>query len=256
MKAFITLPVILLLLSVAACEAPEASDKTLDFVSFQLTTPSGWAKISQKGTDSYIGGLTNGQDTLWFDHGMYGVGFPVDDEAFTHAVEDTVNGIEAFIASTDTPATGIMYMHIVKGRLDDQFTMWGEKIKDSKTAFAIFKSLRFSDSDTLKNPLLTSNRFVKFEQTRRGLYKTTCATCHGITKKLGGPPLNQVIPLRSSSWIYTYLTNRDRIEKDSLQKELLQEYRLSCSQYPEFTQARFDSIYNYILLIMSQQPVY
>ena len=43
--------------------------KTLDFNVFTLKTPEEWARFDQQGIDTFIGGLTNNVDTLYFDYG-------------------------------------------------------------------------------------------------------------------------------------------------------------------------------------------
>jgi len=48
--------------------------KTLNFQSFSLDVPQDWNDFPQQGIDTYVGGLTNKIDTLYFDYGYLSFG--------------------------------------------------------------------------------------------------------------------------------------------------------------------------------------
>jgi hypothetical protein len=43
----------------------------LDYGVFTVQAPPEWRKFTERGIDSYIGGLTNGKDSLFFYYGWY-----------------------------------------------------------------------------------------------------------------------------------------------------------------------------------------
>lgn len=220
----------------------------LDFGCFRLTTPPGWKILKEKGTDSYVGGLTNSIDTLWFDYGMYDVGFDEIDEHTVRIAEDTVNGLPATIIKAAIAGKALVSMHILKAGERNQYTIWGLNLRDTKAVLQIYKSLVFPFSDTLKNPPFSSSNFIyTFSQSAKGLYQHNCASCHAINKRLTGPALSEVIPLRSREWVSKFFTNRETKGKDSLQLQLEKEYQMSCYQYIKLSSSDIDRIYTYII---------
>lgn len=70
--------VLLFLLPVYACKEARPDYHILDFGVFKLVTPGDWSIFKEKGIDSYVGGLTNGKDSLWFDYGWYSAELELD----------------------------------------------------------------------------------------------------------------------------------------------------------------------------------
>ena len=88
---------IFLIILVFSCRSKDADWPTLDFGYFQLKAPKEWKKIDGKGADTYLGGLTNGNDTLWFLYGRYFSG-PDENESTKHLYgQDTINGYSAVV---------------------------------------------------------------------------------------------------------------------------------------------------------------
>ena len=97
---------ILLLFSLFVGCSPEVKKtQVLDFGAFKLTTPTDWHIIKRQGTDSYVGGLTNGLDSCRFDYGRYDVEFD-NDHGYEYLLsEGTVNGFPAVFSVPDPPGT-------------------------------------------------------------------------------------------------------------------------------------------------------
>ncbi len=82
---------IIVILTVS-CKTKTVEWQTLDFRVFKLQAPKDWREFKEQGIDAYVGGLTNGKDSLWFYYGWYISGFK-DEEANKHLfAQDTVNG--------------------------------------------------------------------------------------------------------------------------------------------------------------------
>jgi len=61
---------IIILILICSCKSPKY--KIIDFGQFEITVPEKWNKYEKTGIDSYVGGIiTNNNDTLNFDFGMY-----------------------------------------------------------------------------------------------------------------------------------------------------------------------------------------
>ncbi|AEW00167.1 hypothetical protein A4D02_28460 [Niastella koreensis] len=67
------IPGLLCLLLIGCADNKTKEDKqTLDFGSFSIITPNGWAKVKAQGTDSYVGRIAiDKADTIDFDLGWY-----------------------------------------------------------------------------------------------------------------------------------------------------------------------------------------
>jgi len=62
-------------LFIASCEDDDGFDpnteQKMDFEKFSLVAPLDWSRFYPQGTDGFFGGLTNEQDTLYFDYGVF-----------------------------------------------------------------------------------------------------------------------------------------------------------------------------------------
>jgi hypothetical protein len=246
MKLFlIQLALILLALS---CKPKAKAWQTLDFGSFSLKTPPDWSIVKIQGIDSYVGGLTNGKDSLWFDGGRYPVGLIGDDAYWYHIAEDTVNGCPALISIPDTLGKGDLSMvipEIPNGRI---FTIWGGKIQDIETVLQIYKSLFFEGSDTSKNPALTSSKFIyKTNANGKSLFMSNCSACHSLAKIVDGPRLQEMAAARTIDWLYKYLTDRKSTANDPVHQKIKKAFNdLECPEFRHLTKEEIVAIAFYI----------
>ena len=64
-----------LALYVISCDGDDGFDpnteQRMDFEKFTLVTPLNWSRFYPQGTDGFFGGLTDKQDTLYFDYGVF-----------------------------------------------------------------------------------------------------------------------------------------------------------------------------------------
>jgi len=230
-----------------SCRTTSIGWQTLDFGAFKLKAPPNWSIVEQQGIDSYVGGLTNGKDTLWFDYGWYDVNLADEDTSVYRYAKDTVNGLNATIMIPDTPGKGYISMYIPKVKGENKFTIWGTNLKNTETILNIYKSIQFKNSDTLQNPPLTFSKFIsKARGSGETLFYDNCASCHAIRKNITAPPLSEVIPKRSNEWIYKFLTDRKKVKKDSTYQTLIADYDLYCLEFPHLSKDELDLIIDYI----------
>jgi hypothetical protein len=239
--------IILLIYFATGCDRKKPDYHWLDFDSFKLKTPGNWYKFKLQGIDSYVGGITNGRDSLLFDYGWYSpqVG---DEDPTTHLfARDTVNGLTADIVVPAKERFGYIGMFVKVDR-QNKFSIMGRNVSSTDTVLAIFKSAVFETSDTLVNDKLAFSKF-KMHPYGNGktLYVNRCAACHSMDKDLTGPALTSVIGRRSVEWLFTFFTDRSSIIQDSLRTQLKKRYpEIDCAQYPELTKESLKLLVDYL----------
>ena len=236
---------ILLILTIS-CKTKTSEWQTLDFGSFKLKTPHGWREFERNGIDSYVGGLTNGKDTLYFDYGWYSPEIGDEDPKKHKFGQDTINGLVARLAIPITSGDGYISLFIPVNK-KDKFSITGYNIPQTDTILKIYKSIVFEESDTAKNGLLVTDNFKLYlNGTGRTLYSQNCASCHAVHKTLTGPALADRVKVRSDDWIYKFLTDRKKIGKDTLNENLRKQFGLACYTFPSLTKEDVTLIVEYI----------
>jgi len=236
------------LIFLASCTTNTSGWQTIDFDAFKIKCPKGWTRFIDKGVDSYVGGLTNGQDSLLFDYGWYSA--EIDDEGAENHLyaQDTINGLTATIQIPKTDGHGFIRLNIPHVNKEDRFSLGGHDIKQTDLILEIFKSVVFKESDTTKNGVLTISKFKDFAfGSGSTLFKSNCTSCHHPTKDATGPALKAVLQERNNQWVYQFLTNRNSIVADSLYKARIKQANgNTCNQFPNLTKAEVDQIIGYI----------
>lgn len=204
------------IISLMSCNSPiQNTWHTLDFGAFKITTPGDWKSYKLRGIDSYIGGLTNGNDSLEFDYGWYSAEVG-DEDTLTHLfAQDTVNGLLASVVIPKIDRDGCIRMSM-RVTTKNKFSIGGCNVENTDTILKIFKSIVFSESDTSKNGSLSK---AKFKEGSHGSGKTIfivyCASCHSFTKNLTGPALITSIEKRDAKWLRLFLTDKKAILSDT-----------------------------------------
>jgi len=128
-------------------EIPNA--KTLDFQLFSLEVPQDWTSFTQQGIDTYVGGLTNKIDTLYFDYGYFSFG-SIDD------IEETAETISFEVLKIDGEDAKI----VIEKRAQEpeiRYSLYVDK-RDGTNLNRIY-SYGFDDEDLIKTIFL-SHRFT------------------------------------------------------------------------------------------------
>lgn len=239
----------ILTLGLVACGQNKKQNwKTLDFGSFKLKTPNTWGKVKFKGIDSYVGGLTNGKDTLIFDYGWYSPNV-VDEDLKKHKLAvDTVNGLLADIVIPNEDGKGRIGMSISHFKDEqDRFFIGGTNIDGTDTILQIFKSLRFPESDTTKNPTLNINKFAS-NPTDSGnwLFKNYCSSCHSKNEFIVGPPLKTIKSKRTFEWTYKFLTDRKSMQNDKDFLKITKSSDYHCAEFHSMTKKELQRIIDFL----------
>ena len=237
---------ILLILTVS-CKTQTSDWRTLDFGSFKLKTPSSWTEIERKGIDSYVGGLTDGKDTLLFDYGWYSPDIGDEDPKRHKFGQDTINGLIAKLVIPITPGDGYIRMYILVNR-DDKFSISGHNIQSTDTILKIFKSIVFKESDTTINEALTMSKFKEYPNgTGKTLVMLKCASCHAMNKITEGPALKDLVQDRSTDWLFKFFTQREVVANDTIHIKLKEAFNAECMKIPDITKEEIELIRDYIM---------
>ncbi len=117
------------------------SDTTFDFKYFSLRTTKEWKIVRFRGIDSYVGGLTNGIDTLHFDYGPYSaeIDCPNDDCKASYSIQ---NWRIAKFARQKENKFGLTAIRLKRQR-NTWLIIFGHNLTNEKEAITIFKTLKF-----------------------------------------------------------------------------------------------------------------
>jgi hypothetical protein len=235
---------ILLLFVVISCNKRNEK-KTLDFGVFKLTTPAGWTKFREQGIDTYVGGLTDGKDTLHFGYGHYHeeVG-EFADEKMKYAA-DTINGLRANIGLSEVP--GHLAVMIIAVNREDQFIIDGSDLKQLDVILDIFRSVVFKESNLVKNRITPVDSFtLRAPISAKGLFRINCVSCHSFIKELTGPALSERVNVRNDQWLYDFLRDRASVSSDTGQIRLKKQYGFECPDFSAMSEEERWALIDYI----------
>ncbi|WP_343745288.1 cytochrome c [Chitinophaga sp.] len=231
---------------VFACKpATSPTWQTIDYGPFKLKAPLEWKRVEFKGIDSYVGGLSNGKDTLSFDYGRYSPHVDLDSSGIYQ--EDIINGLPALIGISGDQYNKKAAVEIYLRNKQYRFFMSGFNLNDVPAVLQIFKSIYFPYSDTSMNPPLVMTKFKAGPiLTGKQLFQMNCASCHLVMKKMIGPPMIEICSYRDDDWIYQFLTNRALVTPDSLTRAYRKEAGdIQCVRFPELTRMEINRILVY-----------
>ena len=192
----------------------KSANEKIDFGAFEMTIPHNWKKIEFKGIDSYVGGITNGIDSLTFDYGWYSYDFKYENGETQLFATDTINGKIALITKPKESGNGTIGIYIEKAYNKNRFNLIGKNISDEDLIFDIFKSIIFKDSDTTLNSKTIGFSDKIMPYSGRSLFYANCAACHHKNKNMTGPAFSRIEELEFTKWILdtTDITNKDTTE--------------------------------------------
>lgn len=239
----------IIVILVVSCKTKTAKWQTLDFDDFKLKAPSDWRKFNDQGVDAYVGGLTNGHDSLWFYYGWYISGFK-DEEANKYLfAQDTVNGKIAAFRIPKKKSEGSIQMFIDNITDKDKFQLSSNYTADTGTIFQIFKSVTFSNSDSANNGSLTPAKFKEYPfGSGRTIYYATCSPCHFEDRDMSGPALTpELLNSRTNDWLYTFFKNRQHLQNDSAYLTRKKEFGNSdCIELTEYSKQDVEQLIAYL----------
>lgn len=228
----------ILLILALSCNTKTNSWQTLDFGPFKLKAPSDWKILKERGIDSYVGGLTNTHDTLWFDYGAYELNFGEDSATYLMAT-DTINGLKANIYFSEYPKNNLVVMQMPIVNKNQKFTLTGRMINNPNLVWEILKSVVFFDNNnTAFNSSLKDVKFNKVHYLSIGnLILEKCGNCHLSESGYKSLPLKDFIQSRSADWLYNFIINKGQLKTDSTYMKRRQGNQIHCPEFPSLTNA-------------------
>lgn len=230
-----------------SCKTKTSNWQTLDFGDFKLKAPTDWQKFKEQGIDAYVGGLTNGKDSLWFYFGSFISGFQGDNENYLFA-QDTINGKIAALKIPKKDSVGSIEMFINNADGDTKFVLAGSG-ENKDLILAIFKSVVFQTSDTTNNGVLTSAKFKEYPLgSGTTIYQATCTACHSKNKDLTGPALtSELLNSRTTDWLYTFFKDRQHLQTDSSYLTRKKEFDdMECIQLTDYSKEDVNQLIAYL----------
>ncbi|WP_422081991.1 hypothetical protein [Ulvibacterium sp.] len=127
------LRIIALALFIISCDGDDEFDpdteQRMDFDKFTLVTPLNWSRFYPQGTDGFFGGLTNNQDTLYFDYGVFSFS-SIDD---IKRDSETISYQELRIGGYSSK----IVLEKRAGEIDERFSLYTDK-KDGENLNRIY----------------------------------------------------------------------------------------------------------------------
>lgn len=240
---------LLFLLAIYACREARQDYQILDFGSFKMIAKKGWNIFREKGIDSYVGGLTNGKDSLWFDYGWYSqqIGnYPDSNSLYVLAI---INGLEAMFQRSKTIPGGNVAMSISKIGINYKFYIGGENLSHPDEIITMLRTITFEESDTTKNTNLVFAPYsTQFINSGANIFQSYCANCHNPIREATGPPLNsELLAQRTEEWLMLFFFEREKVTNDTLLLRRVQKYDgRHCYIQPELTRTQLKGLIDYI----------
>ncbi|MEO0507678.1 MAG: cytochrome c [Bacteroidota bacterium] len=177
------------------------SERKEDFGAFHITLPKGWKKFKEKGIDSYVGGITNGEDSLSFDYGWHSYDLSHEDGKKQLFATDTINGKIALITKPKRAGNGTIGIYIDKAFKENRFNLIGDDIDNEDLILNIFKSIGFADSNSSINSknIEFSSEIIPYSG--RSLFLINCAACHHRNRHMTGPAFASIEETKFRQWI-------------------------------------------------------
>jgi cytochrome c2 len=179
----------------------------LDFGAFTLKAPPDWKIFEEQGIDSYVGGLTNGTDTLRFDYGWYSHHIENFGDHSRLFAADTLDGFEAIISIPRQGKEGDIEMNIDL-QSPNRFTIYGYT-SDISGVLSILESIHFASGDPTKTNPLQLSRFVSSDAPNgKAMFQTECGICHSKDRSGYTPALSRdYVQTKGEKWIIDWLSH-------------------------------------------------
>ena len=179
---------------------PEDGYHTIDLGDFSIRTPQSFKFASCRGIDSFVGMITNGKDTLYFDYGGYSAGPDGLDADKQLLAKDTIQGKIAYLTRPQKTGNGITGIFIRKAYNENRLSMTGVNVENEDLILKMFESLTFPDSDPRMVAKEFATDFKPVDFAPGQLLKQSCFACHKLQGQLIGPGLSEIDS--SSFFIY------------------------------------------------------
>jgi hypothetical protein len=192
---------LLILLFFTYCKPEEVKIIEFDFKVFKLELPNTWRKIERNGIDSFVGELTDGNDSIYFDYGRYSSDFKHEDDLTQLFSKEKVNGKKAIITKPTNYGKGLVGILFKKANHKNKFVLAGRNLKNEQIVLEAFKTIVFEDSEKDTIPIKFNFNGYFNPNIGRNLFMQNCASCHHPSKYGTGPSIKSMDLISMKKWI-------------------------------------------------------
>lgn len=199
--------------------------------------------------DSYVGGLTNGEDRIMFDYGWYSSDLRDDG----NISRDTLNGQIVYYKHPKKGEKGRYAMGLYGFDDQNKLIISANEHMQAEAVEEIFKSLKIKKKSSRLNSRNFGNNYNNHEQSKaKTMFENNCSSCHSINKVMVGPALGGILKRRKMDWLIKWVQNPQKMvaAKDPEALKLVQDYS-DVGLMPSFAAMKKDEIVEIIQYVNS-----
>ncbi len=197
---------------------------SIELGAFNISTPSDFKYVKFKGIDSFVGLITNGEDSIHFDYGWYSNSFSSGGYIKSY---DTINGVPASVAFKDNQVAGV---HFPKARGENGFSIFCMGL-ENQLAIEIISTIKFTGRGG-KTTTPGSNISTSLNIGQQ-VFEKNCLVCHSLDQKIIGPALRGIVTRKSKKWFTSWVHHPQKlIDTNEEAAKLYREYMEL--QHPSF----------------------
>ena len=199
-----TISTILLFSIMFSCNPENLKEKEFKIGKVTFNYPSDWKLVEPKMIDSYSGYLTNNEDTIFINYGMYNHKIYKNKLSENLRKQIEVNGRESVI---EIPNSKRGFYNIYVPKLDslNGIILTSSQLKNKEKVDSILSSFRI---DNVGNSNILNKKNFSYKNKETGLtnYEYNCLSCHSEHARVIGRSLDKgFINSKSSKWLKSYL---------------------------------------------------
>lgn len=184
--------------------------------------------------DSYLGGITDGEEEIMFDYGWYS--YDVRDDA--NVSKDTVNGQFAYYKHPQNGGKGQYSLGFYDFDEKNRLIIGASHTNHPSIVEEILKSVHIKGKSSSLNSKNFGRNLHKssFEaDAGRELFDNNCASCHSINRVMVGPALKDILSRREMDGLVKWVQNPQKMiaKRDPYALKLVKEYE-SAGIMPSF----------------------
>lgn len=216
---------------------------------FQLNTPKDFKYYQFRSPDNFIGEITNGKDTLFFEFGnnLSILGSKFTSTYFTSI--DTINGYVANFILPKENGKGIFSLFFEDLPENNKLNISTNPSFDEKVLKEIFLSILFPTSDTSLNSKYFGTNASQELVSGKKLFEDNCSFCHASVRDsiITGPDLWKSFSKPDTIYLTNWITasrqlissgNERAVQVDSI-------FTGSCPEFPYFSQKDIEALLDY-----------
>lgn len=232
-----------------------ATHNRINFGPFSMIVPKEYVILRMTRLyDSYLGGITNGKDSIMFDYGWYSYDLRNDG----NVIRDTINGQIAYLKRYKNSNDESFSLGFYNFHKENKLIVYSENTNNQSESLEILKSIVIKGSPSNVNSNNFGNNYSSgvFAEGKY-LFENNCASCHNINKVMVGPALKDILKRRKMNWLIKWVQNPQKLisKKDPYALNLVKDYE-TAGIMPSFQNLSKKEIKSIILYIEKNETLY